>query len=77
MQRSKKKGSDELEIIVSSRTHVEKSAKRFCVGKELVCAAASVSGLIGSLEEISDLAVNQHVSVTGPDPVHPATWEGL
>ena len=67
VQRSKKEGSYELEIMVSSRTRIEKSAKKFCVGEEIVRKAASVSGAmeIGSLEEIRDLAVNQHVNVTG------------
>lgn len=67
VQKSRTEGSDELEIVASSRTRVERSAKKFCIEEEVVQAAASVSGVmdIGSLGEISELAVNQHVNVTG------------
>ena len=64
VQKSKRPGSEELEIVTSSRSSCMPSPKRFRVEED--AAALSVCGMteIASLEEVEHLAVNQHISVT-------------
>ena len=61
-------GGGELEIVASSRTTVEESAKVFSI----TSVAGGSDGLGGdgnskivSVEEVGDVAVNQHVTITG------------
>ena len=65
VKRSRMSGGEELEVIFGSRSSVKPSAKKFRVDEE--AAVLNMAGVveIKCVEEAKDVAVNQHVSVSG------------
>ena len=65
MQKSKRPGSEKLEIVAGSRTSCVPSPKKFRVDEEAAALSESSIEEIASLEEVKQLSVHQHISVTG------------
>ena len=65
VQKSKRPGSDELEIVAGSRSSCMPSPKKFKVDQDAAALRKCVIAVVGSLEVVKQLAVNQHITVTG------------
>lgn len=67
VQRSKRTGKDDLEIVLGSHTTISKSPKKIRLDEATLLATnpASSSTEVHALEQVADLAVNQHVTLTG------------
>ena len=57
--------NDKLEILVNSKCAMIKSLKKFKVTEEEIAVKTSQCPVLGTLEEVKDLAEYQQVTITG------------